>query len=168
MSFIGMAPLMNPPPGDTLFEDDPSDVVVPADFDPSAFPPEGGINSIWCNFLRKEHNAEHKRVSHCYHCGCGKVFMGWNATKMLAHVTRERGMNIRPCEGNIPRPWQIAYRDYRASRDRASEAKNKRQCRTPTTKDCYDCSSKTPCPVEIETCTVPTCRMLVCQLRTAS
>ena len=123
MSFAGLRGM-----ADYLMDDDPNETVLPADFDPMAQPPEGGLQSVWGNFVRKSEELG-KPVIRCLHAGCGKTFKGGhNATKALYHVCGVTGKNIAICKGNIPRSWQRAYHDHLSQKmDATRDAANRKE-----------------------------------------
>ena len=62
--------------------------------------------------IEKIHDSKGGRQWKCGHCG-DPPFSGWNATKALAHVTKERGQNIRSCKAIIPEKYCKMYNTLR-------------------------------------------------------
>lgn len=49
----------------------------------------------------------------CFHCVPNAIFSGHNATKCLYHVCKEKGKNIRVCNGEIEPFYQKQYSDLK-------------------------------------------------------
>jgi hypothetical protein len=62
-----------------------------------------------------------------WRCGwCNKEFSGWNATKALQHLTKQRKVHIQPCRGKITTEYIEKYRSFleRSQRKRSIKKKN--------------------------------------------
>jgi hypothetical protein len=67
-----------------------------------------------------------------WRCGwCDKEFSGWNATKALQHLTKQRKVHIQPCKGRIHQEYAEKYLSFyeKAVRKRKRNAINQNQSR---------------------------------------
>lgn len=107
---LGEFPPMSPPPH---YADEEEDEITPVplnlDGDASLTPLPQELSDLWCSDkILKYLNEEGKKMCRCLHCNANP-WSGWNHTKLLRHVCRIRGGDVKPCQGQIPPAYMKCY-----------------------------------------------------------
>ena len=84
------------------------------------------LKSVW-EFEKIEKNQGTDEKSRSWTCGwCGKTLKGWNATKVLHHVTKAKGKtDVQACTGTIPAETLALFRTYGNLKEGSASVKRK-------------------------------------------
>lgn len=72
------------------------------------------IRTVW-DFEKIEKRGGPDSSSKCWRCGwCGITLKGWNATKVMNHVSKAPGNNdVKACTGSIPKTTLTLFQNFR-------------------------------------------------------
>lgn len=86
--------------------------------------PDIVLNSVW-DFEKIQKIGGPDGASKSWRCGwCGLTLKGWNATKVMNHVTKAPGNNdVKACTGSIPKTTLTLFQNFRFNKMGSSSIK---------------------------------------------